>query len=395
MLLLLFALAAYAQPAIYGGTFFGAGTSAPAYAQSTISRPATFFPAPVQPAPVIVGPSLFELRQQDRAVRASELDLRANNMFYNTPWEAMFPGAPTAGLTAGFGRYGATVKAKVNALNEERLQYEIDHFRATHPRPLSREDQNTLDDLILQRESFHDNKIRRFVSTIPGTTISSTGAPIASFYERRATENNYVLAENALQDNRDAYQDEPNRDNLIGLRNARDDVEQADDRRDAVTFDLLGGTFNGAGRFGPILRKRASQTKLEIGRRNVRVAEQEFINDPSEDNRLNLQLANLFVRATKEEDAGNKADVVVGSLMPNVPTLIKAFISSGKNFQDESRLWLRYDRLKRQILLRERAKTLQGNPDSVAARFLGLSMYGPSAGIREPVSTDVSRGNVL
>jgi len=311
-------------------------------------------------------------------VRNAELNTRANNMFYNTPWEAMFPFADTNGLTSGFTRFGNTAKAKVNQLEEERLQDKIDYFRSTHPQPLSRDDQNALDDLVLQREYFRHQKQRRFSAAIPGAVIPSTGASIATFFDRRANEDYYDLAKNTQKDVREDYQQSPNEDNLVKLKNARDDVEQADQRRDASTFDLLGSSFNSAGRLGPIFRKKASQTKLDIGYRTLRAARQDFAEDPSEDNRMNLQLANLFIRATEEEDGANKADIVIGTLMPNVPTLLKAFISSGKNYQDESHLWHRYEKLKRQILLRKRAQALPASADPGAQRFLGLSMYGPA-----------------
>jgi hypothetical protein len=343
-----------------------------------------------QPARPLVSASqqdLFNLRQENRAVNAAELNARANNMFYNTPWEAMFPFAPTAGLTSGFTRYGNTAKAKVNQLEEDRLQDKIDYFRATHPQPLSRDDQNALDDLVLQREYFRHQKQRRFSAAIPGAVIPSTGASIATFFDRRANEDGYYLAKNALSDTRENYQAKPDQENLVKLKNARDDVEQADDRKDASTFDLLGSSFNSAGRLGPIFRKKASQTKLDIGYRNLRAARQDFAQSPSEDNRMNLQLANLFIRATEQEDGANKADIVIGTLMPNVPTLLKAFISSGKNYQDESHLWLKYERLKRQILLRKQAKALPENADPVSARLLGLSMYGPAPGTQAPATT--------
>jgi hypothetical protein len=356
------------------------------YAQTAVYQPARPLVVPGQQ-------DRFDLRQQNEALRNAELNARGNNMFYNTPWEAMFPNADTTGLTSGFTRYGNTVKAVVNQREEERLQDKIDYFRRTHPQPLSRDDQNALDDLVLQREYFRHQKQRRFSATIPGAVISSTGSSVATFFDRRANQDYYDLAKNTQHDTREDFQEAPNQENLIKLKNARDDVEQADQRRDASTYDLLGSSFNSAGRLGPVFRKKASQTKLDIGYRNLRVARQDFAEDPSEDNRMTLQLANLFIRATEQEDDANKADIVIGTLMPNVPTLLKAFVSSGKNYQDESHLWHRYERLKRQILLRKRAKALPESADPVAKRLLGLSMYGPAPGTQVPSTT--ARGDSL
>jgi len=217
------------------------------------------------------------------------------------------------------------------------------------------------------------------VSLVPNTVISSTGAPISAFFERRSNENYYSLAKNALYDARQDFQP-GDVDSFRTLRNARDDVEPADQRRDANTYDLLGTTFNGAAKLGPIFRKKASQTKIETGYRNLRAARQDFAEDPSEDNRLALQIADVFVRASEEEDEGNKDDIVTSALFSGAAlrTRILGFIASGKNFQDESRLWLRYSRLKRQQLLRKQAKAGQAETDPVAQRMLGLSMYGPA-----------------
>jgi hypothetical protein len=292
----------------------------------------------------------------------------------------MFPSADpstTGLLSSGLGRFAGTAKAAAAKRNEDRLQDEIDHFRDTHPQ-MTPADRDDLDDLVLQRESARNTKLRRFVSTIPNTVIPSTGGSFASFFERRSLDNDYKLAQNTLHDARQEAQSDRDEDSVLHLRNARDDVEQADQRRDAATYDLLGTSFNGAGKLGPIFRKRASQTKIDIGYRTLRAARQDFAENPSQENRENLQLADLFVRASEQEDDANKGDLVVSSLIPGANKFL-GYIASGKNFQDESRLWLRYNRLKRQILLRKRAEALQGaNP--VADRMLGLSMYGPAAG---------------
>jgi hypothetical protein len=378
----------YAQPSFVGGNgvFSGAGTSAPnfpAYASgyAPIVRPvAPQFARPVVP---LADTSRFDLRQADRAVRSAQIGAQANNLFYTTSWATTFPNADpgtTSLLSSGLGRFSLTAKAASAQRNEYRLQDEIDHYRATHPE-MTREDREVLDDLVLEREASRNDKIRRVVSLVPNLVVSGTGAPISAFFERRSNDNSYSLAKNALYDARQDFKP-GDEDSVRSLRNARDDVEQADQRRDANTYDLLGTSFNGAAKLGPIFRKKASQTKIETGYRNLRAARQDFAEDPSEDNRLALQIANVFVRASEEEDEYNKDDLVTSALFPaaSMRTRILASIASGKNNQDESHLWLRYSRLKRQQLLRKQAKGVQSETDPVAQRMLGLSIYGPAIG---------------
>jgi len=318
----LYAQQPYAQPSFVGGNgaFYGAGTSAPIFpgyapGYASIVRPvAPVYAQPVAPVP---DSSRFDLRQANRAVVAAQQNDVGHNMFYTTSWGTMFPSADpatTSLLSSGLGRFGTTAKAAAAQRDEDRLQDEIDHFRATHPQMTS-DDRNTLDDLVLQREGSRNQKIRRVVSLVPNAVISSTGAPISAFFERRANEDSYSLAKNELSDARQDFK--PGDDASIRkIRNAQDDVEQADQRRDANTYDLLGTSFNGAAKLGPIFRKKASQTKIDTGYRNLRAARQDFAKDPSEDNRLALQIADVFVRASEEEDESNKDDIVTSTLFP-------------------------------------------------------------------------------
>jgi len=163
------------------------------------------------------------------------------------------------------------------------------------------------------------------------------------------------------------------------------------DRSDADTYDLLGyKSFGGAGRLGPIYRKKASQEKLSQGYRDRRVAEEAYAKDPSEDNRLALHLANLFVRASEKEDEANQDDIVVNTLAPGgvvfpSATLVGGIISTNQKFQDCADLWLQYDRVKRQILIHQRQEATQttqadaGASNTVAQRMLSLSNYGPQS----------------
>jgi len=294
-------------------------------------------------------------------------------MFYTTPWDTLFPRANpdlTSFIGGGLSTFAATSRAASSQMDERRIQDEIDHFRATH-RQLTREDRNVLDDLFLQREASRNSKLKNVVLTIPSIGPVPGGGSVYSLFEKRAYDSDFALAQNTLHDARQDHREEPSEDTVIQLRNARDDVEQYDSRRDASTFDLLGDRARG---LGAVLRNKASQLQLDTGYRSRRAAQEDFAEDPSEINRMKLQLANVFIRATKEEDAANKAELLLSS---SGPLGMASLILNGKNFQDESRLWLRYARLERQILLRERAQGMQDQGASpVAERMLALSQYG-------------------
>jgi len=287
---------------------------------------------------------------------------------------------------AALNRYGSYSRAAGAQVDEERFQDKIDYYRATHPQ-MTQEDRNILDNLVLQRESARNQKLRRTINSLPiNQNIPGTNGPIAAFFERRANEDDLQLAQNAVVDARNDLRKDPSQDKNVAFRNARDDVEQADARRDANTLDLLGNSFSNIGSFAPVLRKKASQTKLDIGYRSLRLAQQVYAEKPTEINRMNVQLANLFIDATSQEDDGNKNDIITSLVLGlNPQTSIFNFILSAKNFQDESSLWLKYDRLKRKILIKQQILDAQGKAGSgddnvVAQQMLGMSEYGPRPG---------------
>jgi len=187
-----------------------------------------------------------------------------------------------------------------------------------------------------------------------------------------------TLAQNSLVDARQDYQGDPSRTKHLQVRNAQDDVHQYDDRTEADTFDLLGNSFNGAAHgLGAVLRKKASATQLDAGLRRKRAAQQDFAKDPSESNRLKLQLAKTFDRATEREDNSNTDEIVTNRLLGS-KLGIASLVFNNQNAQDESAAWDQYFRLKRKIRLRERAQALQnGGASPVAQQMLGLSTYGP------------------
>lgn len=382
MLLVLFALSVAAQQSGggFGGGFpgssFGAGTSAAQSSQSTSASPSRTQPQPGPDTPS--GPSIFELRQADRNVWINQAAYRGDNVIYNVPLGVFgIENSPSF-----LGNIGRSYKADSAAQQQQYFQREINHLRATTPR-LTWEDRNKIDDFALQRDAAYNTKLRRVSGILPFDAISFGGGSISSVFDVKAKQLTYNLAENGLFDARRAYAADPSRENLIALRNAQDGVLQADHRQDASTYDLLGGGFGGAFRFGPVFRKKASETKLDTGMRNLRVARQEYAQNPTQDNYSKLRLADLFVRATEEEDESNKNDIVTSLLVGDLSSpgddasFIWNTVMSGKNAEDESRLWLRYARLERENLQRQRAEFLQSESSPVASQMLGLSMYGP------------------
>jgi len=381
--LLLFTLGVSAQPALYGnGPYFGAGMPAPIYPPNARQ---------VAPQQVQVGPqwqgssqagpwqgisqSEWDLRQQTRVVNAQKLDLRANDLFYNTPIGVMFPNAdPVLGANTGLLRYAGYAKAEVNQKIINRIQDEIDYYRSTHPQ-LTLDDRNYLDDLRLQLDSARNQKIRRTFQAVP------IPGPFASVFERKARAADIDLAQNALHDARSDVRQDQSQDSVVDLRNAQDNVEQAEDRHDATTFDLLTGAGAAPTQvaLGPLFRKKASQAKLNIGYRNLRVAQQNYDEDPSESNRMKVRLARLFIDATEQEDDANLNEVLFSTNF-NQFGLMNVILQS-KNFQDEADLWWQHERLRRKILLNDQTADAQSqvsDSNPVAEQMLGMSLYGPS-----------------
>jgi len=386
-MLFLLAVSAQAQSPYYGGNNIYAGTPAPVYTgyqspQSYYMPPPAVPAVPVVPAaPAAPSNPAFDLSQMNRQVDAARYQALGHNLFYTTPLATLFPDTTFTGNVNAFGQYGNYLKAKGSQIDEHRLDRQINYYRATHP-AMTITDQNKVDDLILQREAARNSMLRRAVSIIPHTTIPGAG-PVSVFFDARAQQDNVQLAKNTLFDARQtaATATAPSQTTVVALRNARDNVDQAQYRREGSTLDLLGNSFGGAGKLGPVFRKKASQEKLDVGYRNLRVAQDAYAKDPSEDNRLNLKLANLFIRATSQEDDANTDDVLVASAFPlgSVRGLIAGKIASSKNFQDESNLWLKYNRLQRQILIRKQQEQLQSsNANPVAQQMLALQNYGPN-----------------
>jgi len=356
----------------------------------------------------------FDLYVANEEVRSDQIARRGNAAAYNVRFSTAVPSTtiPTANQDT-FLRFGTVTKGVANSVTEQTIQDKIDYFRATHKGPLTQEDRNTLDDLRLQLDAARNQKVRRYTAALPiGSTIgtfSSTGAQFSAYFERKAHDADLTLAQNQLVDARQDYAKDPSQQNKVDLVNARDTEDQARDKRDANTFDLLGTTVGYAPVAGPLLRKRASASQIEVGQRNLRVARANYANDPSQDNLDQLRLADLFLRASQDDDQANSKDLLVSSLLTNFGTTLTtgqsnlntwSQVLSARTFDVESRKWLRYSRLKRQILERKIAQKASGasssstaaaaapGPDAVVAqRLVAMSMYGRPSAVAPPRPT--------
>jgi len=331
-------------------------------------------------------------------VRSDVVSAQGNNLFYNVPLPVLLPNAgPALNFnTNGFLQFGQIQKGNSARISLNAIQDEINYYRRTHPQ-LTQADRDHLNDLALQRDAAQNQVERRLAyAESPIPRVGATGGPIGAYFNRRSDDDSAILAQNSLYDARQTYNTDPSQANLIPIRDAQDNIEQADDRADADTYDLLGGSFGDAQRLGPIFRKKASQTKLQTGYRDLRAAQKAFTADPSEDNRDTLRLANLFIDATQHEDTANNAEIVTGTFAPvngkiSMATEIGGLIENGQAFQDCAQAWLKYDRLKRKILKKKEAQANQkaataaqqtatdAGASPVAQQLLGLSMYGSSA----------------
>lgn len=400
MLLLLAFSAVAAQP--LAGRLYG--PAGPAFGTPS-AYPNAYAPAPRRSW--IPSQDQFDMYVANQEVRSDERARQGNYYVYNVPPALILPNIATTPINKQIDvmKFGAAAKAGANYMNEQLIQDKIDYFYATHPGPLSLEDRNTLDDLELEREAARGQKNRRATSAMT-TAIFPNGASYSHWFDRQSHEAGLELAQNRLVDARQDFQEDPSRQNRIDVINARETAEQMRDKRDANSFDLMGYSKPYTSVIGPALRKRASGTQIEIGERNLRVARDAYAKDPSQDNYDQVRLAKLFLEASIDDDDANSKDLLASSITAkytgSITTTMQhlnlySFILMNKNLDQQSRKWLRYSKLKRQILRRKlQAKRQESSttaastaaaaaPEgSVAQRMLAMNNYGPRAAAVAP-----------
>lgn len=395
MLLLLAFSAVAAQP--LAGRLYG--PAGPAFGTPN-AYPNAYAPAPRRSW--IPSQDQFDMYVANQEVRSDERARQGNYYVYNLLPAQILPGIATTPIEnqKNFLRFGAAAKAGANYMNEQLIQDKIDYFYATHPGPLSLEDRNTLDDLELEREAARGQKNRRATSAMANAFFPN-GAFYSDWFDRQSHEAGLELAQNRLVDARQDFQEDPSQQNRIDVINARETAEQMRDKRDANSFDLMGFSKPYTSVIGPALRKRASGTQIEIGERNLRVARDAYAKDPSQDNYYQVRLAKLFLEASIDDDDANSKDLLrnavtvkyAGSMTPTTAQHLNLYstILMNKNLDYQSRKWLRYSKLKRQILRRKLQAKRQGSSSSsaastaaaaapegsVAQRMLAMNNYGP------------------
>lgn len=348
MLLFLAFSLALAQPRLYS-----AGPYGPAIGSGTPG------PYPVAFAPVVPTQNQFDYYAANEDIRVARTNAKANNVVYNVAASTIFPGTTlSTDSQSVLTRFGASTKAAANYISEELIQDRIAYFRATHRGPLKEEDRYKLDDLYLQLESARNQKTRRIAAALPADLNKfSNGAKISSFFDRRGREASVTLAANKLDDARKDYNKDPSDKTRTALVNARDTLELNEDKRNANTLDLL-GTFGGANGAvaGPMLRKRATGSAVEIAERNYRISRLKYTQDPTPDNLDDLRLNDLSLRIADIDNDETGKDLLVASLTAQSATGLGATlnmwskIGAGVGNQEMARLQLRQARLKRQIL---------------------------------------------
>lgn len=401
MLLLLAFSAVAAQP--LAGRLYG--PAGPAFGTPN-AYPNAYAPAPRRSW--VPSQDQFDMYVANQEVRSDERARQGNYYVYNVLPAQILPGIATTPIDnqLNFLRFGAAAKAGANYMNEQLIQDKIDYFYATHPGPLSLEDRNTLDDLELEREAARGQKNRRATSVMANAVFPNK-ALYANWFDRQSHEAGLELAQNRLVDARKDFQEDPSQQNRIDVINARETAEQMRDKRDANSFDLMGETMPYTFVIGPALRKRASGTQIEIGERNLRVARDAYAKDPSQDNYDQVRLAKLFLEASIDDDDANSKDLLTSSIVTKfkgrITTTMQhlnlySTILMNKNLDQQSRKWLRYSKLKRQILRRKlQAKRQESSstaaataaaattPEgSVAQRMLAMNNYGPRAAAVAP-----------
>jgi len=332
-------------------------------------------------------PSAFDLWEQTRAVATDQINQEGNVALWNVPATDVFSaGSSNAALLTALDKFGPEQKGEAAARNEEQVQDQISHFWATRqPGPLSQTEQNTLEDLKLQQDADQQSKIRRAVSII-GLKIPGTGAGLSSYYERSANQDSLTLAQNQESDAEQAIaKSGPSQANDQALHNARLSVTARREDRDANTLDLL-GNVGGLGKFGPVLRAKASVNDVAVALHKQKAAQETYTKTPNQMNGMKVQIANLGLRAARAGHESDKDEVADSSLgLKSGFVKIISDLGEAAASQSQTVLLKRAARLQRQVIKIQRAQNLKttqtaaaASGNQVAQQLLALSNYGPA-----------------
>jgi len=375
----------YGAP-VYGGpvystvgqpTVYDYGVQPPA-----VYAPAVYGPPPVAPAPAPApsGPSPFDTYVANQAARVENYAVTGNNVLWNIPWSQLFPGTPLASGQFDFlTGYAAVNKGEWAGGQEDLIDQQISHFRRTHRGPLTQTQRNQLQDLQLHKQMYHNIKLRRTASLLPITLPG--GAGVSTYFKRQSHEDQLQLAQNQLDDARRTYDKTPNPQNAEQVQQAHENIRQAQDWKEADTFDLLGTNFGNAGRLAPFFRTKASTKAKQTAQQKRQDAEAAYRKDPTDVNRLKLQIAMATVKAWHADNDANKQEIAYASIGGSSLSKLLGVVGNAQDFQNEERYWDKVARMNRALVHLERANAMKNATapgNSVQQRMLALDNYGPA-----------------
>jgi hypothetical protein len=232
----------------------------------------------------------------------------------------------------------------------------------------TQEDREKVNDMRLQEEAAELQANRRAAELIGG-------GPLPAFFEGRSHSASLQVARNQKDDAQEAMQNEPNKENWLALKAARDDIEQQRQWMEANKYDVF-GFGNSLGRVAPLKRIQASETALRTAEREQRQKRQAYAAEASEDNWWDLRLINIKIRALEADIEANRGEASFATFnSPSIGGLVLGKLFMNQKFEKEAELFERYARLNLQNFRRKQS----GQPaaGSVEGRMLALNAYGP------------------
>jgi len=312
-------------------------------------------------------------------VDAEHVSVLGNQLLVNQPLSTLFPTVPSiaGGAFDYLTNLGSLDQGESAARFEDISNEQIRHYKQTHANP-TQTDYNTVNNLKLDSDYFHQTKIRRAAQI-----VAPKFAPV---FERNAHEDWKEKAHNNLIDAQQAYQKDPSAANWRALQDAYGNQQYEAQRQTADNYFLLanfGGSASGA-IFGNAKRIDADNTQERVNVRDKDAAAAAYAKDPSEENRLKLKVATLALKAWRSDKDENKGFTFASFKGLSPQQKLFSNLVGLKANQDEEDYWGRYFKASRQLTLLQRQQALQkaggaaAQPNSVQNRLLAMSNYGPA-----------------
>jgi len=210
---------------------------------------------------------------------------------------------------------------------------------------------------------------------------------VTNYFERESHQDEVTLARNELDDAKSRYAADPSPQNLQAIRDAQDDINQAQSFRDANTFDLLGRSAIGV---GAVLRHKGSEQGKQSALRERDDASTTYRQNPTLENWLKLQIASATANAWKSDVNADNNELLADITTGGAQTV--GIFGQASAFQKSSSDYNRIQRLNRELVRVQQANALQ-NITTVAQRMLALSTYGAAANNVPFMSVQFERTN--